>query len=288
MSERVEQERQQKQIEERDRMERQLQVKKQAEAGLFRKVVAKMGDTQRQDGRLADSRQKAAGAQQRGQVRAQSARAQGSRASQNQGAETRHLRQRVEMARRGDKSDDERISGADLARDRILARAGRKPDVVSRGERDGGSQEGQHGGADKRRDASAAGRRGEEAVQAAGHFATPNALLGVSPNQGSGGAAGLHTDMQQMIDQIVEAVYQGVDGKGFGHMHIELKGHVLNGSTLGVQSTRDGVAIDFRTDDDEVGRLLAAGGSLQALSRGLAARKVKLKSFSVNGEEVRA
>ena len=70
-------------------------------------------------------------------------------------------------------------------------------------------------------------------------------------------------------------------------MHIELKGHVINGLTLGVQSTRDGVAIDFRTDD-EVGRLLAAGGSLQALSRSLAARKVKLKSFSVNGEEVRA
>jgi hypothetical protein len=111
-------------------------------------------------------------------------------------------------------------------------------------------------------------------------------LAGVAPQQGSGGASATAPNVQRILDEIVKAVQKGVDAKGMGVMHIELKDHVLSGASLSIHTAADGITLKIRTPDEQVGRLLSSGSTAHELSNALRSKNITLKGLEVNDTKV--
>ncbi len=111
-------------------------------------------------------------------------------------------------------------------------------------------------------------------------------LSGVAAKQGSGGASAIAPNVQRMIEEIVKAVQKGVDAKGMGVMHIELKDHVLSGASLSVHTAADCITLKIRTPDEQVSRLLSSGTTAHELSDALKRKNITLKGLEVNDNKV--
>lgn len=287
MSDRIDEQRREEQRIEQQRLQRSLAAKKQGEVKeSFAHVVKQIKENNKTQDKREQVRQTQAASGQSGLNARRGIENRNLTRQVLSSGEARAFKGRRDFSRSGEESNVSRGAAADQEAERLLAKAGQRSVVQSRP----GAKDSEQDKGDARRTKEgdrpdAAQRRGEEALAAAG-LSAQQTVQGVSAQETSTSGAGLHTDLQQIINELVDAVHKGVDKNNFGFMHIELKSHVLSGSSLSLQSTPEGINLKIQTDDDEVARLLSSGNTAQELGRTLESRGVKLKSFEVNAERV--
>ena len=127
----------------------------------------------------------------------------------------------------------------------------------------------------------------QEAVVATQGYVMPNQSLAGGQSHRAEGAGGMQgPSVRQIIDEIVRAVHRGVDRKGMGVMHIELKDSVLAGATLQINANRSNITLSIHVYDPQVKRLLVAGDTAKDLHQALAQKGLNLQQFEVNKQRV--
>lgn len=111
-----------------------------------------------------------------------------------------------------------------------------------------------------------------------------NAASTSSAAQAHGGATPQQT--REVVQEIVKHIMAGLDKKGLGVMHIELRDNVLSGAQLTVKAEEQGLSIRVRTHDDNVARLFSSGQTAQELQGALQNKGILLRTLEVNDEKV--
>lgn len=135
----------------------------------------------------------------------------------------------------------------------------------------------------------AAGQRAMFALPGQAIAATDG--VGARASSNTAGAPGRLLS-QEVIDELVARVQQGVDAKAgrndIGAVRIELKDNVLAGSTLLFEHEEGSgkLSLKITTGDEEVARLLSSNSTAQELGRALKDSKLHLTELEVNGDKV--
>lgn len=283
-------ERAERALQERKLQEKQLRTKQLAEHEQFQSFVRKASEGKKQDTQQDQAKQELSQDARRALLSRR-----GIDANQNQGrlfaegaadnaktrsrmAETQHERGRFqETLHAGDKSGQPSGKSTNAG---ISRSGGKQGDDGSGQKQPSRKQEGQ---------SSSAGGAATS-FAAIGHAAV-EALDGMGAKAQRSHGVEQADQVRKMLEEIVKNVRQGVDQYGFGLMQITLNDDVLNGTTLTVLSSQQGIhlkvdtgEVGTRRSDRPIESLLVS--SATELSHAMTAAKVPLIGLEVNGEKV--
>jgi hypothetical protein len=287
----AEAERAERALQERKLAEKQLRTKQLAEHEQFQSFVAKASEGKRQDGQ-ADQHKQELGQDARKALLAR----RGIDANQGQSvrfhegqadnavnrkrllaAQAERNKQRDGLAQAGDKANQSSSKSTSMG---IGRGAGKQNDEGASQRRDGKKGEAERG----------AGAGTAQSFAAIGQAAV-QALDGMGARAGRSQSVDAADSVRKMLEEIVKSVRQGVDQHGFGLMQITLNDDVLNGTTLTVLSSQQGIHLKVdtgetgqRRSDRPIESLLVS--SATELSHAMTAAKVPLIGLEVNGEKV--
>ena len=275
----VENERDQKRMEEARLAQQRSEVKRLGDSGEFKRVVASM-----QQHNAQATKQDAKQQEQKNQAKERLMVRQGRDDSGFTGKLAADGDKRLGAKREETGQKEGELSAR---RSLVVRTQGKKEDAGQQGNtRPGGGQAKKSGKKDDKKSRSGDGpSRSQELLAAHSGMRFVNPLSGLSTKSSTGAGAAPLTS-QQVIDQIVKAVRQGIDAKGLGLIEVDLKDDVLAGAKLQIRSTGQGISLHVQSDNADVSRLLSSGATGNELAGALRLKNITLQSLEVNHRKV--